>query len=131
MNTCLPDGTVTTLAALHPTLAHIPLWQAYPADSLNGDHTNCSAPNRRALEVALQESQFRVESLRIVSMGGYARATAVIDERVAKYQHLDGRLRDSAFDPQVPYFLDEEGAVHDVTGPPRQAISRKPWWKLW
>ena len=112
----LPDGAITTLAAVNPLLQNVPLWQAYPVDSLNGDYTNCAAPNRRGLEVALQEAQFRVESLRIVSMGGYARATAIADERTAKYQKLDSRLERSPFDPTVPYFLDEEGSVHTVTG---------------
>jgi tRNA (mo5U34)-methyltransferase len=111
----LPDGTVTTLDALHPLLKEVPLWQAYPGDSLNGDFTNCSAPNRKALEVALTEAQFRVEDFRIVSMGGYARAAAVTDERTAKYQRLDSRLETTPFDPAVPYFLDEEGAVLTVT----------------
>jgi tRNA (mo5U34)-methyltransferase len=60
----LPDGSVTTLDALHPVLKDVPLWQAYPADSLNGDYTNCFAPNRRALEVALTEAQFRVDALK-------------------------------------------------------------------
>lgn len=111
----LPDGSVTTLDALNPLLRTIPLWQAYPADSLNGDFTNCFAPNQRALEVALTEAQFRVDEVRVVSMGGYARATAIDDERVAKYQRLDDRLHTTPFDPGVPYFLDEEGAVHTVT----------------
>jgi len=111
----LPDGTVTTLDAVNPLLKTIPLWQAYPGDSLNGDFTNCFAPNRRALEVALTEAQFRVENTHIVSMGGYARATATVDEKAAKYQRLDGRLETAPFDPSVPYFLDEEGAVKTVT----------------
>lgn len=112
----LPDGSTTTLDAVNPLLKDVPLWQAYPGDTLNGDFTNCFAPNRRALEVALQEAQFRVDEVRVVSMGGYARATAVVDERAAKYQRLDTRLETTPFDPAVPYFLDEEGSVHDVTG---------------
>ena len=112
----MPDGSVTTLEALNPALRSIPLWQAYPRDSLNGDYTNVSAPNRRALEVALEEAQFRVDAFQIVSMGGYARATAVVDERASKYQRLDGRLDSSPFDPSVPYFLDEDGSVHNITG---------------
>jgi tRNA (mo5U34)-methyltransferase len=112
----LPDGSVTTLEAVNPLLRNVPLWQAYPGDTLNGDFTNCFAPNRRALEVALEEAQFRVDEIRVVSMGGYARATAIVDERTAKYQTLDARLESAPFDPSVPYFLDEEGAVHDVTG---------------
>ncbi|HSP33205.1 MAG TPA: methyltransferase domain-containing protein [Thermoanaerobaculia bacterium] len=112
----LPDKSVTTLDAVSPLLQNVPLWQAYPGDSLNGDFTNCFAPNRRALEVALEEAQFRVNDFRIVSMGGYARATAIVDERVAKYQRLDGRLETAPFDANVPYFLDEQGSVHDVTG---------------
>jgi hypothetical protein len=56
-------------------------------------------------------------------MGGYARATAIVDPRMAKYQSLDGRLEKTPFDPAVPYFLDEAGSVHNVTG--------RPWWKLW
>jgi tRNA (mo5U34)-methyltransferase len=111
----LPGGGVTTLAAINPLLQEVPLWQAYPADSLNGDCTNCFAPNRRALEVALQEAQFRVDEIRVVSMGGYARSTAIVDERTAKYQRLDSRLETTPFDPSVPYFLDEEGSVQTVT----------------
>jgi tRNA (mo5U34)-methyltransferase len=112
----LPDHTVSSLSAVNPVLNNVPIWQAYPGDSLNGDFTNCFAPNRRALEVALEEAQFQVEAVQIVSMGGYVRATAIKDERISKYQRLDGRLETSAFDPAVPYFLDEPGSVHDVTG---------------
>jgi tRNA (mo5U34)-methyltransferase len=112
----LPDGSTTTLDAVNPLLKNVPLWQFYPGDSLNGDYTNVFAPNRRALEAALQESQFRVDAFRIVSMGGYARATAVFEERMAKYQRLDARLETAPFDPSVPYFLDEDGSVHEVTG---------------
>jgi tRNA (mo5U34)-methyltransferase len=112
----LPDGSTTTLDAVNPLLKDVPLWQAYPGDTLNGDFTNCFAPNRRALEAALEEAQFRVDDFSIVSMGGYARASAVSDSRVEKYQRLDSRLESTPFDPAVPYFLDEEGAVHNVTG---------------
>ena len=128
----LPDGNITTLDAVNPMLTQVPLWQAYPGDSLNGDFTNCFAPNKTALVAALQEAQFRVDEFRIVSMGGYARATAVTDERVAKYQKLDSRLEKTPFDPNVPYFLDEEGSVQTVTG--RRAASPatpRPWWKRW
>ena len=121
----LADGTVTTLADVNPLLTDVPLWQAYPADSLNGDFTNCFAPNRRALEVALSEAQFHVDVIETVSMGGYARATAIEDTTTAKYQRLDSRLERSEFDPSVPYFLDEEGAVHDVT-PRRQKPQEEP-----
>ncbi|HEX2834290.1 MAG TPA: class I SAM-dependent methyltransferase [Thermoanaerobaculia bacterium] len=117
----LPDGSVTSLEALNPVLKDIPLWQAYPGDSLNGDYTNCFAPNRRALEVALTEARLRVEALTVVSMGGYARATAIHDEKAEKYQRLDGRLETTPFDPSVPYFLDEEGSVHTVT--PRRKVT--------
>jgi tRNA (mo5U34)-methyltransferase len=111
----LPDGSVTTLKDVNPILENVPLWQAYPGDTLNGDFTNCFAPNRKALESALAEAQFRVEAQRTVSMGGYVRAIAIEDARVAKYQRLDGRLETAPFDPAVPYFLDEEGAVPTVT----------------
>lgn len=132
----LPDGTVTTLAKLNPVLNTIPLWQAYPRDSLNGDFTNCFAPNRQALIAALEEAQFRVEDATTVSMGGYARAVAISEPLTAKYQKLDTRLQKSPFDPTVPYFLDEEGSVHAVTGskPPQDRddnIARRPWWKFW
>jgi hypothetical protein len=118
---------------VHPLLKDVPLWQAYPGDSLNGDFTNCFAPNRRALEAALEEAQFRVDEMRIVSMGGYARASAIVDPRRAKYQQLDGRLHETPFDPSVPYFLDEEGSVHAVTGRAEQAAgpARRPWWRIW
>jgi tRNA (mo5U34)-methyltransferase len=136
----LPDGSVTTLAELGPRLAEIPLWQAYPADSLNGDFTNCFAPNRAALTVALTEAQFRVEEVRVVSMGGYAHATAIEEPRSAKYQKLDGRLHTTAFDPAIPYFLDEEGATHSVTprihsaGMAAEASTKRRrggWWTFW
>lgn len=129
----LPDGTITTLANINPILQRVPLWQAYPGDSLNGDYTNCFAPNRAALEVALSEAQFRVEQFEIVSMGGYARATAIENQTAAKYQRLDGRLETTPFDPSVPYFLDEEGAVHTVT-PRRDAApapERESKWAFW
>jgi tRNA (mo5U34)-methyltransferase len=112
----LPDGRVTTLEAIHPILKTVPIWQAYPRDSLNGDFTNCFAPNARALQVVLEEAQFRVDETRTVSMGGYARATAIVDLRIDKYQKLDARLERTPFDPTVPYFLDEPGSVHTVTG---------------
>lgn len=112
----LPDRSITTLEALNPALKSIPLWQAYPRDSLNGDYTNCFAPNMCALQVALEEAQFRVEAKEVVSMGGYIRAAAVDDAKAAKYQRLDARLSRTPFDPNVPYFLDEEGSVHEVTG---------------
>ncbi|HVT02898.1 MAG TPA: DUF1698 domain-containing protein [Thermoanaerobaculia bacterium] len=132
----LPDGTVTTLESLNPTLLTVPLWQAYPGDTLNGDYTNCFAPNRQALIAALQEAQFQVDEITTVSMGGYARASATSDARTAKYQRLDGRLQKTPFDPSIPYFLDEEGSIHAVTGhksessvapgsPPRR------WWEFW
>lgn len=112
----LPDGRVTTLDALNPLLRDIPLWQAYPEDSLNGDYTNCFAPNMAALRAALTEAGFEVSETKIVSMGGYVRATASSDQKIAKYQRLDGRLEKTPFDPSVPYFLDEEGSIHSVTG---------------
>jgi tRNA (mo5U34)-methyltransferase len=135
----LRDGQVTSLASLNPLLNDISLWQAYPRDSLNGDYTNCFAPNRHALEAALSDSQFRVDAIKIVSMGGYARATATVDELAAKYQHLDGRLQDTPFDPSVPYFLDEEGSVQTVTprkhgntpesdSDPKRPAKRR-WWR--
>jgi hypothetical protein len=132
----LPSGGVTTLAELNPILETIPLWQAYPEGTLNGDYTNCTAPNRRGLEVALQESQFRVDDSRIVSMGGYVRATAILDPLVAKYQALDARLERTPFDPQIPYFLDEPGSVHAITGkhgasaaPESPPAQRPSWWR--
>lgn len=127
----LPDGSLTTLAAIHPILADVPLWQAYPRDSLNGDFTNCFAPNRRALEVALAEAQFEVNQVEIVSMGGYARATAIEDATAGKYQRLDSRLERSEFDPAVPYFLDEENTVHSVTPPRHAPVDEEPRRKLW
>lgn len=113
----LPDGSATTLDSLNPLLRNIPLWQAYPADSLNGDYTNCFAPNMAALRAALREAEFEIANSKIVSMGGYVRALAGSDQRAAKYQRLDARLEKTPFDPDVPYFLDEEGSVHSVTGP--------------
>jgi tRNA (mo5U34)-methyltransferase len=111
----LPDGSATTLEAINPVLKNVPLWQSYPRDSLNGDYTNCFAPNMRALEAALSEAQLEVGDRRIVSMGGYVRATAIEDPLAGKYQRLDARLEKTPFDPSVPYFLDEEGAVRTVT----------------
>jgi len=113
----LPSGEATTLAALNPALGEIPLWQAFPRDTLNGDFTNCFAPNRRALEVALEEAQLRVDDCRVHSMGGYARATAIVDRDAGRYQTLDSRLEKEPFDPSVPYFLDGDPAKLTLTGP--------------
>jgi tRNA (mo5U34)-methyltransferase len=44
----MPDNSVTSLDQLNPLLRSIPLWQSFPADSLNGDFTNCFAPNMRS-----------------------------------------------------------------------------------
>lgn len=133
----VPDGGVTTLEAVNPILKNVPLWQAYPRDTLNGDYTNCFAPNLRGLEAALSEARFAVDAAKIVSMGGYVRATAIDDALAAKYQRLDGRLESVPFDPAVPYFLDEPGAVQTVTAPRRGAPiaeaprAKRPWWKFW
>ncbi len=138
----LPDGGVTTLSALNPVLQDIPLWQSYPGGSLNGDFTNCFAPNMCALKGALSEAQFKVESSVSLPGGGFVRATAVDDPLAAKYQKLDGRLEDSEFDPSVPYYLDEEGAEHKLTGrrednmgssttgqAPGVSPAKLSWWK--
>lgn len=128
----MPDNSVTSLDQLNPLLRSIPLWQSFPADSLNGDFTNCFAPNMRALHVALEEAQFRIDAESVVSMGGYVRATAVEDARSAKYQRLDARLEQTPFDPSVPYFLDEEGSQHAVTGAHSRGHKRtKSRWKWW
>lgn len=131
----LPDGSSTTLAAINPILEGIPLWQAFPKDSLNGDFTNCFAPNRVALVAALAEAQFQAQQVATETVGGYARAVAVSDDLLAKYQRLDTRLQKSSFDPSVPYFLDEAGSIHKITGKkpevaPDSTSQRKPWWKF-
>ena len=125
----LPDGGVTTLDVLNPVLRNIPLWQAYPGDALNGDFTNCFAPNMCALKAALSEAQFDVQSSIRLPGGGYARAVAVENQLAEKYRKLDGRLHETPFDPSTPYYLDEEGSEHTLTG--RRAdnatvSSRKP-----
>ncbi len=138
----LPDGGVTTLEELNPVLRDIPLWQAYPGDVLNGDFTNCFAPNMCALKAALSEAQFSVESSIALPGGGYVRATAADNELAAKYRKLDGRLQETPFDPSVPYYLDEEGSGHTLTGrradnmPPSSDTptvdsvpNKESWWK--
>jgi len=133
----LPEGEVTTLQDLNPTLLNIPLWQAYPGDSLNGDFTNCFAPNMRALHVALEEAEFKVEASISRPGAGFVRASAMTNALAAKYRVLDDRLHGSPFDPEVPYYLDEEGSIHDLTGrrgnnvaeqtsPP---FDRRSWWR--
>jgi tRNA (mo5U34)-methyltransferase len=112
----LPDSSVTTLEALNPLLREIPLWQAYRGGELNGDYTNCFAPNLKALHVALEEAQFRIEGSTALPGAGFVRASAVTDPIAEKYQRLDTRIHESPLDPSVPYYLDEEGAIHDLTG---------------
>lgn len=112
----LPDGETSTLGDLNPQLPQIPLWQAYPRDSLNGDFTNCFAPNRKALEVALDEASLAVEEFRVFSMGGYVRARATADEEAMRYRRLDERLSSFEFDPSTPYFLDTDSSKLTVTG---------------
>src|SRR5215212_3527447 len=107
----LPDGTFTKLAAIHPILSSIPLWQTFPGASMNHDATNHSAPNLAALKVALAESQFRFDEFDAMQWHGFARATAIADEEAAKYARLDARLERNALDASVPYFLDEEGSA--------------------
>ncbi len=133
----LPEGELTTLRDLNPTLLNIPLWQAYPGDSLNGDFTNCFAPNMRALHVALEEAEFKVEASISRPGAGFVRASAVTNALAAKYRVLDDRLHGSPFDPKVPYYLDEEGSVHDLTGrrddnvaePTSPQFDRRSWWR--
>jgi len=122
----LPDGKVKTLAELNPVLQDIPLWQSYPGGSLNGDFTNCFAPNMCALKGALSEAQFNVEASISLPGGGYVRAIAVEDPLAAKYQKLDGRLQETPFDPSVPYYLDEEGAEHNLTGRREDNVNSSP-----
>jgi len=70
----------------------------------------------RALEVALTEAQFAVESSMVHPGAGFVRSTAIDDALAAKYRALDDRIHDTSFDPTVPYYLDEDGSVHDLTG---------------
>lgn len=134
---CLPNGNVTTLDELNAVLGDIPLWQAYPGGSLNGDFTNCFAPNMRALHVALEEAEFKIETSIAQPGAGFVRATAVNVGLAAKYRELDRRIHDVPFDPDVPYYLDEDGAVHDLTDrrqlsvPNRSELSPqdRPLWK--
>ncbi len=132
----LPDRSITSLVALNPALTEVPLWQAYPRDTLNGDFTNAFAPNRAALLAALTEAQFKPVQVTTVSMGGYARAEAITDSLAAKYQRLDTRLQTTPFDPSIPYFLDEKGSVHEVTGraggeAPKSSEAPRRWWRFW
>lgn len=112
----LPDGSSTTLREVAPVLEDIPLWQAYPRDTLNGDFTNCFAPNRAALVAALEEAEFEVTSFEKISMGGYAAARAVEEATSARYRDLDDRLETQPFDPEVPYFLDQDPSKLTITG---------------
>lgn len=112
----LPSGESTTLEALSPQLTEIPLWQAYPADSLNGDFTNCFAPNLAALRAALEEAQFEVTATKKVSMGGYVHARATNNPTMERFRKLDSRLESETFDPEVPYFLDTDRAKLTLTG---------------
>ena len=112
----LPDGTVTTLEILNPKLKDLPLWQAYRGGELNGDFTNCFAPNMKALHVALEESEFRVETSKALPGAGFARAVAVDDPLAKKYRVLDTRIHETPLDEDVPYYLDEDGAIHNLTG---------------
>lgn len=138
----LPDGSVTTLDDLNPVLTEIPLWQAYKGGVLNGDFTNSFAPNMCALRVALEEAQFRIISEEKLPGAGFARAEATDEPMAAKYRVLDGRLEETPFDPSVPYYLDEEGAEHTLTGrrpdnvksdekpgSPQEQRKKRWWWK--
>ena len=122
----LPGGATTTLAALNPALSALALWQAYPGDSLNGDFTNCFAPNRRGLEVALEEAQFSVEEFRQLAMGGYVRARAITEPQAARFQQLDARLEKTPYDPAIPYFLDRDASKLTLTGPQARSDPEEP-----
>ncbi len=56
----LPDGSVTTLAAMSAALQELPLMQFYPGTVLNNDPTNYWGPNRKCLELMAVEAGFRV-----------------------------------------------------------------------
>ena len=103
----------------------MPLWQAYPRDSLNGDFTNCFAPNSRGLEAALEEASLRLERLEVYDMGGYARAVPVEDPEMERFRQLDERLEDGELDPSVPYFLDQDPSKLTITGPRRTVPAPK------
>ncbi len=61
------DGTMTSLAELHPELSETPLMQFYPNNALNNDFTNYWAPNETCMQRMLEENLFQVD--RIVSNG--------------------------------------------------------------
>lgn len=123
----LPNGESTTLESLSPQLAEIPLWQAYPGDSLNGDFTNCFAPNLTALRAALEEAQFTVGATKKVSMGGYVHAQATDNPTTERFRQLDSRLETDGLDPDIPYFLDSDRAKLTITGQGRhESQSEEP-----
>lgn len=67
----------------------LPLWQFYPKDTLQGDHSNKWAPNPAGLMAVVEESQYRVLEAMNTGSRGYVRARAVDDEQLAYFRRLD------------------------------------------
>lgn len=86
----LPDGGFRPLAEHDAELARTPIMQFYPRDALNGDATNCWAPNAACLRAMLDAAGFDVEHLGILGARGVARASKARDPDRIFYRSLDG-----------------------------------------
>lgn len=84
-----PDGDFRPLAERDEELARTPIMQFYPRDALNGDATNCWAPNAACLQAMLDAAGFDVEHLEILGTRGIARAAKVRDPDRIYYRSLD------------------------------------------
>jgi tRNA (mo5U34)-methyltransferase len=85
---------VETLLTPSPTLASAPepLWQLLTRDTTLGDATNEWAPNAAGLRSALEESEFKVLRLEHVLDRAWAKAEAIVDERLRYVRDLDASV---------------------------------------
>ena len=85
----MEDGAISTLDALSPRLAALPLWQFFGENALRHDATNKWAPNMAALREIVQEAQFRIVADANYGDRGMVAAQAFEDNRRERFRQLD------------------------------------------
>ncbi|HRE46825.1 MAG TPA: class I SAM-dependent methyltransferase [Aggregatilineales bacterium] len=85
----LPDGTITPMETLSPTLLDVPLFQFYPGDTLNHDPTNVWAPNSAGLRAILYEAMFPVQKMVVFGYRGFSMSRVTYNKTTEFYRDLD------------------------------------------
>ena len=85
----LEDGSVSSLEALSPRLAALPLWQFFGRNKLRQDSTNKWSPNMTALRELVQEAQFDIIADAQFRERGLVMAQAISDREREHFRQLD------------------------------------------